>query len=95
MDDFALHFKNGIVTGGGRDVVGPFVIKGEYDGANVSFIKQYLGKHQVLYSGEYDGEGTIHGHWHIVGNSAGPFALSPVPPKVSLDEPIQEISPKE
>src|SRR5437870_4923160 len=80
--------------GGGRDVIGSFVIKGEYQESTLTFVKQYLGKHQVIYSGQYDGEGTIHGRWHIVGNGSGPFALSPVPPKVSQDAPIQEIGPK-
>ena len=94
MSDFMLKFKDGVVVGGGRDVVGSFVIKGEYQGIKLTFVKQYLGKHQVIYSGEYDGEGTIHGHWHIPGNAMGPFALSPVPPKVSQDAPIQEIGPK-
>jgi hypothetical protein len=94
MDDFTLKFHDGVVSGGGRDVIGLFLIKGEYQGTHVSFVKQYVGKHKVVYAGEYDGEGTIHGRWHILGNGAGPFALSPTPPKSRQDAPIQEIAPK-
>ena len=55
-------------------------------------VKQYLGRHRVLYRGRYDGEGTIYGTWSIGENCKGPFALSPVRASPSGDSPIQDIS---
>jgi|SRR5579883_2605642 len=67
MEDFHLRFRDGRVDGHGRDVVGKFVFRGEYDGqtGRVRMVKQYLGKHQVVYDGEPDGEGSIIGTWSI------------------------------
>ena len=56
----------------------------------VRLVKQYIGKHQVLYVGQPDGEGSIAGTWYLVGDS-GPFLMRPVVAKPSGDEPIQEI----
>lgn len=61
MTPFALRFANGKVSGEGCDVVGRFTFSGTYDeftGA-VRMVKQYLGKHMVLYVGQPDGEGSI------------------------------------
>ncbi|MBL8823096.1 MAG: hypothetical protein JNJ77_10950 [Planctomycetia bacterium] len=91
MDDFTLKFHNGSISGGGKDIVGLFVIKGEYDQGQISFVKQYIGKHKVVYTGQYDGEGSIHGTWVIPGDSKGPFSLSPSPYQAKADDPIQEI----
>lgn len=91
MEDFTLRFANGVVSGGGHDIIGLFVIKGEYNQGELSFVKQYIGKHQVIYTGKYDGEGSIHGTWAITGNSTGPFSLSPSPYQSNPDAPIQEI----
>ncbi|MEZ6149344.1 MAG: hypothetical protein R3C09_04410 [Pirellulaceae bacterium] len=33
----------------------------------VEFVKQYTGRHTVLYVGQYDGEGTFYGTWDIDG----------------------------
>lgn len=96
MDDFTLRFADGVVTGSGRDIIGPFVIRGDYEGGRVQFVKQYLGRHRVVYTGTYDGEGTIHGRW-VIGEgtfaSEGPFALSPSPRQPDPDAPIHEIRP--
>jgi hypothetical protein len=78
MRDLVLRFAGGVVEGEGRDVIGAFTFSGAYDEqGRVSMIKQYIGKHSVLYVGSYDGEGTIFGHWAI-GASTGPFALTPL-----------------
>jgi hypothetical protein len=91
MEDFTLKFNGGIVSGGGHDIIGVFVIKGDYNAGQISFVKQYVGKHKVIYSGQYDGEGSIHGTWVIPDNGSGPFSLSPSPYQVKPDDPIQEI----
>ena len=92
MDDFLLRFADGMVEGEGRDVIGRFTVTGTCDdhGA-VSFVKQYIGRHRVLYRGVYDGEGTIFGAWSIGESWSGPFALSPVRGSPPLDSPIRDI----
>lgn len=91
MEDFTLRFDNGIVSGGGKDIIGMFVIKGDYSAGEITFVKQYIGRHKVVYTGQYDGEGSIHGTWVIPGNNKGPFSLSPSPYQAKPDDPIQEI----
>jgi hypothetical protein len=93
MTPFALRFAAGRVTGEGRDVVGPFTFSGEYDEATgeVRMVKQYLGRHRVLYVGRPDGEGCVQGTWSIGAHDTGSFLLRPVVPKPTGEEPIQEI----
>ena len=93
MTAFALRFEAGEVSGEGRDVVGPFVFTGAYDirTGTVVLMKQYVGKHRVVYRGQPDGEGCIIGTWNIGDLNSGPFRLRPVLAKPSGDEPIQEI----
>jgi hypothetical protein len=96
MDDFLLRFAEGQVSGSGRDIIGLFVIRGTYEGGHLQFVKKYLGKHKVVYTGTYDGEGSIHGRWVIPGElvtTEGPFSLSPSPRQANSDDPIQEIGP--
>ena len=83
MADLYLRFDSGQIDGDGVDVVGQFTFTGTYDGSGaVTLVKQYIGRHEVLYQGAYDGEGSILGRWSIGGIQSGPFALAPV-----LDEP--------
>ena len=96
MREFELHFEDGNITGGGKDVVGRFRFSGAYDvkTGRVLMVKQYLGKHSVRYTGEPDGEGSIQGTWEITtafGVQNGTFLLRPVLRKPTGDEPIQEI----
>ena len=92
MNDFMLRFAGGEVQGEGRDIVGRFTVSGSYDErGNVVLLKQYLGKHRVLYRGVYDGEGTIFGTWSIGEFWSGPFALCPVRSLPTHDAPIQDI----
>ncbi|MBM3983217.1 MAG: hypothetical protein FJ304_23690 [Planctomycetes bacterium] len=93
MRAFELHFSAGRVTGAGRDTVGPFTVDGAYDATTgaVRLVKQYTGKHAVLYAGHPDGEGSIAGTWTIGEHHRGSFLLRPVLAKPTGDEPIQEI----
>jgi hypothetical protein len=71
-----LRLGVGRIDGEGDDIVGPFTFSGEYDQrGHVRMTKQYLGKHQLLYEGAYDGEGTIFGRWSYLW-ATGPFALA-------------------
>ena len=92
MTSFALRFEAGRISGEGRDVVGRFTFFGEYDETTgeMRMVKQYAGKHQVLYVGRPDGEGSIQGSWWIE-TATGPFLIRPVVQKPQGDEPIQEI----
>jgi hypothetical protein len=93
MTPFTLRFADGRVTGDGRDVIGPFTFEGTYDARTgaVRMVKQYLGKHRVLYVGEPDGEGSISGTWSIGDAYSGTFLLRPRLAKPTGDEPIREI----
>ncbi len=93
MTPFTLNFAGGVVTGDGRDMVGRFTFAGEYDETTgrVKMVKQYFGKHRVLYLGEPDGEGSIQGTWHIGEHLQGPFLLRPRLTKPNGEEPIHEI----
>lgn len=91
MGPLVLRFADGRIEGEGRDVIGPFVFEGEYDAQGaIRMVKQYLGRHQVIYTGTYDGEGTIFGRWSIPPFWSGPFALSPVVGRAPPDAPIEE-----
>jgi hypothetical protein len=94
MTPFTLRFEAGCITGEGRDVVGRFTFSGEYDETTgeVRMLKQYIGKHRVLYVGRPDGEGSIQGTWSIGELTSGPFLLRPRIAKPTGEEPIQEIS---
>jgi hypothetical protein len=92
MRDFVLRFADGVVRGEGRDIVGDFRIDGAYDArGTVKFVKQYIGKHPVLYDGMHDGEGTIHGNWSIPPFWVGKFALRPVRTQADPSLPIESI----
>lgn len=100
MEAFELHFRGDEVTGHGLDVIGRFTFHGECDvrTGQVRLVKQYLGRHQVWYVGQPDGEGNITGKWTITlryGEQehvwTGPFLLTPDLPRPTGDEPIYEI----
>jgi hypothetical protein len=71
--ELRLTFQSGTLVGAGRDIVGPFVLQGEYSLADgrCRWKKSYTGKHDVFYSGFNEGKG-IWGGWEI---PAGPVAL--------------------
>jgi hypothetical protein len=92
MDDLVLHFADGLIDGGGRDVIGRFTFHGTYNEAGeVRMVKQYVGRHQVAYVGSYDGEGTIFGKWSIGELFSGPFALAPLRGWIDPDAPIEPL----
>jgi hypothetical protein len=93
MTPFFLRFANGQVSGEGKDIIGKFTFSGEYDEqtGKVQLIKQYIGRHQVLYMGDPDGEGSIQGTWYSAVFYKGPFLIRPALQKPRGDEPIQEI----
>ncbi len=61
-----LTFRQGTLTGEGRDWVGPFIIRGRYDlgDGKCYWTKKYLAKHDVFYQGYNEGKG-IWGTWEI------------------------------
>ena len=61
-----LVFRDGRITGDGRDGVGPFAIRGQYnvDDGQCSWTKRYQGQHDVTYKGCNDGKG-IWGAWEF------------------------------
>lgn len=94
MRELVLRFADGEVTGEGRDCIGPFTLRGTYDpSGSVTLIKQYLERHQVLYQGLHDGEGTIFGRWSIGPYWSGTFALAPLVKLPPTDAPVQDLTP--
>jgi hypothetical protein len=66
MRDLRLRFDGGTISGAGRDIVGPFTLTGSLsDQGHVVMMKRYIGQHAVDYLGQYDGEGSLWGEWHI------------------------------
>lgn len=73
-----LEFADGKLKGEGTDYVGPWTLAGEYDldQSQAVWVKQYVGKHAVNYSGKISEDG-ITGTWNIRGLSSGPFHVWP------------------
>ena len=61
-----LAFAGGRMSGDGRDRVGKFTFEGSYDVADgkCRWVKRYVGKHAVRYSGFNEGKG-IWGTWEM------------------------------
>lgn len=94
MRELVLRFADDEVTGEGRDCIGPFTFRGQCDAAGaVTLVKQYIDRHQVMYRGLHDGEGTIFGRWSIGPFSSGTFALAPVVKPPPVDAPILDLTP--
>jgi hypothetical protein len=94
MTAFSLRFASGRVTGEGRDVIGPFTFSGSYDEktGQLQLVKQYIGRHRVLYLGQPAGEGIIQGSWRIGEYHSGLFLMRPLEQhKATGDEPIDVI----
>jgi hypothetical protein len=64
--ELRLTFRQGTISGEGRDWVGGFIIRGRYDIADgrCHWHKRYVGKHDVYYQGFNEGKG-IWGTWEI------------------------------
>lgn len=67
--ELVLNFLNSRMWGEGQDQVGKFVIEGKYSLADgkAHWLKTYIGKHNVHYSGYNEGKG-IWGLWEIPNN---------------------------
>jgi hypothetical protein len=66
MRDLYLEFAAGQINGSGRDLIGQFSFRGTMDPAGrIAMKKQYIGLWNVDYTGTYDGEGLLFGHWQI------------------------------
>ena len=78
MEQLQMKFEDGLVSGTGFDVVGNFEFTGSMQGGEIAMVKQYLGRHQVIYAGCYDGEGAFHGDWRA-GACKGRWAISMLP----------------
>jgi hypothetical protein len=93
-----LTFHQGVMTGEGRDMIGPFLIRGKYniDDGKCHWSKRYVGKHDVAYQGYNEGKG-IWGVWEIPPTFRGGFHIwptamgDPTSPKLTeaLDEPVE------
>ncbi len=61
-----LAFADGKIKGEGTDYVAPWICRGSYDleSGHCSWVKQYVGLHQVVYSGKI-GQNGILGGWEI------------------------------
>ncbi|NND96805.1 MAG: hypothetical protein HKN47_05685 [Pirellulaceae bacterium] len=74
MEPLSLDFRDGAISGSGRDVVGPFTMTGMIREGSVAIDKQYVGQHSARYLGQFDGEGSMQGTWHI-GTMTGPWMI--------------------
>jgi len=91
-----LKFRQGGLTGEGRDWVGQFVIRGRYtlEDGRCHWTKRYLGKHDVFYNGFNEGKG-IWGTWEIPATQAFPaqrggFHIWPEGMHIEDDEVLSE-----
>ena len=75
MEGLLMNVDGENISGSGYDVIGTFTFTGTVDENNeVVMIKEYLGKHRVLYKGEYDGKELIWGIW-LIGYWTGPWEI--------------------
>ena len=93
MKNLVIEFSSGLIRGSGRDVVGDFNMSGtmESDG-RVRIVKQYVGRHQVVYVGVYDGEGTLFGTW-IIETLTGSWSIKLLRGTSDMDR-FEEIVPQ-
>ncbi len=73
-----LNFENGRIQGEGTDYVGPWHINGMFSeqDLNCNWIKQYVGQHQVEYTGQCSQQGIV-GTWEIGPGYEGKFHIWP------------------
>jgi len=92
MEGLTIEFSEGSIRGGGVDVVGQFTISGAMElGGGVRIVKQYTGRHHVVYIGNYDGEGTLSGTW-LIDRLAGLWSIKLLHAS-SGDIEFEEVSP--
>jgi hypothetical protein len=92
--ELLLMFREGIITGEGRDKVGEFLIKGRYqvEAGKCWWTKTYIEKHSIAYQGYNEGKG-IWGTWEFSSAWKGGFHIWPVamgdPTQTRLSEAIE------
>jgi hypothetical protein len=76
--ELQLSFRRGLMSGEGRDMIGEFLIRGQYsvDNGKCRWTKTYIGKHDVAYNGYNEGRG-IWGLWDIPPTWRGGFHIWP------------------
>lgn len=88
-----LTFRQEVMTGEGRDLIGEFLIRGKYqlEDGKCWWTKRYIGKHDVSYHGYNEGKG-IWGLWEIPPFWRDGFHIWPVgmgdPTRQTLSEAI-------
>lgn len=93
--ELRLTFRQGVVTGEGRDFVGEFLIRGRYqvEDGKCWWTKRFIGKHDVSYMGYNEGKG-IWGIWDIPPAWKGGFYIWPEamgdPTRKKISESIDE-----
>ena len=71
-----MQFASGRLFGSGHDMVGVFTFAGTISPqGHVAMVKQYLGRHSVVYIGNYDGEGLMKGEWDLGGFGSGRWLI--------------------
>ena len=75
MNGLMIEFTDGLLTGGGEDIVGPFELRGCIQENKILIHKQYLGKHFIDYRGTTDGEGFYSGNWYAGGLIGGKWSI--------------------
>jgi hypothetical protein len=90
MMDLILEFRGGVMSGEGSDGIGPFVIDGTYSESSLecSWVKTYVGKHSVFYTGYREGKG-IWGNWNIL-QIRGGFQIWPIGSQPPFDVEEEE-----
>ena len=93
MDPLDLVLQDGRMRGAGQDIIGTFDLAGTLDDTGrVAMVKQYRNRHQVLYAGTYDGEGTMSGLWDV-GIDRGRWLIHFAKSGNASSSEIQEILP--
>jgi hypothetical protein len=102
--ELRLTFRQGVLSGEGRDRFGDFVIRGRYDltDGKCSWIKHYVGRHDVFYQGYNEGRGIwglwnippwYHGGFHIwpegMGDPTQPELTEEADPPVPVEEEME------
>ncbi len=93
MNNLVVEFSAGHLSGSGMDIVGEFTLQGhmQSDG-QIRLVKQYVGRHQVIYLGQYDGEGTFFGTW-VIDVLHGSWSIKILAGRGDSQPAIQEILP--
>jgi hypothetical protein len=97
--ELTLQFRDGRVSGEGRDRVGSFLIRGRFqvEDGRCWWTKSYVGRHDVTYNGYNEGKG-IWGIWEIEVPWRGGFHIwpegmaDPTSPRISVGEELPNLA---